>query len=277
MKIAIAFATPLEFAALRGAIAMISLFAAVVALRKPLRPPIPGYTIVIGIVQVGGFGLFSVLALEFGGVGRSSILAYTFPLWVALIAWPVLKERPRGFQVLAFPIALVGVAFILYPFDVERGLVGAAYAVLAGILWAIAAVLVKYVGRRHEYDTLTMTAWQMLFGTLVLVAGAAAEPHAAVVWNPVFTFALLFSSIVSNGLGWFLWMYALTGLPAGVASFGILLSPLVGAVAAAVQLGERDPLPQLVGFGLLFFALVVFSLEGVRSRFPLVHPAHSRR
>src|SRR5579875_644436 len=82
--------------------------------------------IVIAIVQVGGFGLFSVLALEFGGVGRSSILAYTFPLWVALIAWPVLKERPRGFQVLAFPIALVGVAFILYPFDVERGLVGAA-------------------------------------------------------------------------------------------------------------------------------------------------------
>lgn len=277
MKIALAYATPFEFAALRGVIAASCLLAVVVALRRPLRPQILGYTIVIGAFQVGGFGLFSMLALEFGTVGKSSILAYTFPLWVALLAWAMLKQRPRGFQIVAFPIALVGFGFILYPFDVERGLIGAACAVGAGIVWAIGAVLMKFAGERHEYDTVTMTAWQMVFGMLVLVAAAALTPHHPIAWDPTFAFALFFSSVVSNGLGWFLWTYALSGLPAGAASFGILLSPIVGAVAAAIQLGERDPVPQLVGFGILFFALVIFSLEGARGGMRFMHLAKTHR
>jgi len=277
MKIALAYATPLDFAALRGAIATVCLFVALIALRKPLRPEILPYTIVIGIVQVGGFGLFSMLALAYGGVGRSSILAYAFPLWVAVLAWAILKELPRGLAIVALPIALAGFGFILYPFNAERGLIGAGFAVAAGIVWAIGAVLMKFAGRRHEYDTLTMTAWQMLFGTLILCAGAAGAPHPPIDWNRTFIFALFFSSVVSNSLGWFLWMYALSGLPAGTASFGILLSPVVGAVAAAIQLGERDPAPQLVGFGILVVALLVFSLEGVRGGMRVVHLAKSQR
>jgi drug/metabolite transporter (DMT)-like permease len=266
MKIALAYATPFEFAAMRGAIATVCLVAVVIALRRPLWPQMPGYTLVIGSFQVGGFGLFSMLALEFGTVGKSSILAYTFPLWVALLAWAILKERPHGLQVVAFPVAVVGFGFILYPFDLDRGLVGAACAVGAGISWAIGAVLMKFAGLRQRYDTVTMTAWQMVFGTLVFIAAAAFTPRPPVAWDAIFAFALFFCSVVSNGLGWFLWTYALSGLPAGAASFGILLSPIVGAVVAAVGLGERDPVPQLVGFAVLFFALVIFSLEGVRRR-----------
>lgn len=276
MKIALASATPLEFAALRSAIAVLFLFAAVVALRKSLRPPVVVYTALIGIAQVGGFTLFSVLALGYGGVGRSSILAYTFPVWVTLLAWPLLKERPRGLQIVALPLAVLGIACILFPFNVTTGLIGAGYAVCAGIFWAIGAVLTKVVARRHAFDTLSMTAWQCFFGAFVLSVGAGAASHPPVRWDATFAFALFFTSVISYGLGWFLWMYALRGLPAGVASFGILLSPLVGAVTAAVQLGERDPVPQVVGFGVLFVALVVFSLEGVRRTKPIMHLAKTK-
>lgn len=263
MKIALAYSTPVEFAALRSGIAVVCLFAAIVALRKSLRPPVLASTALIGLAQVGGFTLFSVLALAYGGVGRSSILAYTFPLWVTLLAWPLLKERPRGLQIVALPMAMIGIACIIYPFRLANGLVGAAYAIGAGISWAIGAVLTKLVARTHAFDTLEMTAWQCLFGALVLSIGAGIAPHPAVHWDATFGFALFFTSVISYGLGWFLWMYALSGLPAGVAGFGILLSPLIGAVAAAIQLRERDPLPQLVGFAIVFLALLVFSLEGV--------------
>jgi drug/metabolite transporter (DMT)-like permease len=261
MKIALAYSTPFEFAALRSVIAAAGLFAVLAALRKSLRPPIPVYAAVVGVVQIGGFSLLTMLALEFGGVGRSSILAYTFPLWVALFAWPLLGERPHGLQIAAFPIALIGFAFMLFPFDAQRGLIGAACAVGAGIVWAIGAVLMKFAGRRRAYDALAMTAWQGLFGASILLVGAAIAPHAPIDWNESFVFALLFSALASYALGWFLWTYALSGLPAGVASFGTLLSPLVGAVSAALQLGERDPLPQVAGFAILFVALIVFALE----------------
>lgn len=277
MKIAIAYASPLEYVTLRGAIALVFLFGALIVMRKPLRPQLPGYTFVIGITQVGGFGLLTMLALQLSDVGRSSILAYTFPFWVALLAGIVLKERAHGLQLVALPIALVGFAFILAPFSFGRSLLGAVCAIGGGIAWAIAAVLMKVAARRHAYDILTMTAWQMLFGTLVLAAAATVTPHPPIVWAPAFVFSLLFGAIVSNSLGWFLWMYALSGLPAGAASFGILLCPVIGAVAAAIQLGERDPFPQLIGFGVLFLALLVFSLEGVRGRTPVVHLAKLRR
>jgi drug/metabolite transporter (DMT)-like permease len=277
MKIAVAYATPLEFLTLRGAIAIVCLFGALIVMRKPLRPQLPGYTFAIGVTQVGGFGLLTMLALEISGVGRTSILAYTFPFWVALLAWAVLKERAHGLQLLALPIALVGFAFILWPFTLGSSLLGAASAVGAGIVWAIAAVLMKLAARRHTFDTLTMTAWQMLLGTLVLAVAAVLAPHPPIVWAPAFVFSLFFGGVVSNALGWFLWMYALSGLSAGVASFGILLCPVVGAVAAALQLGERDPVPQLVGFGVLFLALLVFSLEGVREGTHTVQLAKTHR
>ena len=145
----------------------------------------------------------------------------------------------------------------------------------AGIVWAIAAVLMKLAARRHTFDTLTMTAWQMLLGTLVhqrLRQSVTADR-----FGPAFVFSLFFGGVVSSALGWFLWMYALSGLSAGVASFGILLCPVVGAVAAALQLGERDPVPQLVGFGVLFLALLVFSLEGVREGTHTVQLAKTHR
>jgi drug/metabolite transporter (DMT)-like permease len=277
MKIAIAYSTPLEYLSLRGILAAACLFGALFVLRKPLRPQIPGYTFVIGLTQVGGFGLLTMLALEISGVGRTSILAYTFPFWVALLAWAFLSERAHGLQLVALPIALAGFGFILWPFTLGSSLLGAACAVGSGIVWAIAAVLMKVAARRHAYDTLTMTAWQMLFGTLVLALAAILAPHPPIVWAPPFVVSLLFGGIVSNALGWFLWMYALSGLPAGAASFGILLCPVVGAVAAALQLGERDPVPQLAGFGILFLALLVFSLEGARGGTGVMHLAKLRR
>lgn len=207
-----------------------------------------------------------MLALELGGVGRSSILAYTFPLWVALLGWPLLGNRPKGFEIAALPVALVGFACLLYPFDLSRGLPSAAFAVGSGISWAIAAVLTKLVGRTTAYDALGMTAWQMIFGCLVIGVAVLVGPHPPIVWSGRFIVSLAFAGAVASSLGWFLWIYALQGLPAGIASFGVLLSPVVGAAGAALQLGERPPAIQLAGFALLSAALVVFSLEGRRVR-----------
>lgn len=262
-KIALRYTTPLDFAALRALLATVALFGVLIARRGAWQVPIPRFTIPAGMAQTGGFGILTMLALQFGGVGRSSILAYTFPLWVALLAWVLLRERLGRLQAIAFPIAAGGFAAIVYPFDLSSGSVSAACAVGAGISWALGAVLTKVAARQQRFDAFAMTAWQLLFGTILVCAVALPFPHRPIVWDGTFIFALLFCSVISNGLGWFLWVYALRGLTAGVASFGILLSPLIGATAAVVQLHEHEPLPQIAGFALIFVALVIFSFQGV--------------
>jgi drug/metabolite transporter (DMT)-like permease len=59
-----------------------------------------------------------------------------------------------------------------------------------------------------------------------------------------------------------LWIYAISMLPAADAGFGTLLIPMIGVVAAWVQLGER-PLPaEALGMVLIFATLTIIALRG---------------
>ena len=54
---------------------------------------------------------------------------------------------------------------------------------------------------------------------------------------------MAFISIGGAALGWFLWMFILSRLPAGVAGIASLATPVVGVVSAAIQLHEFRPSP----------------------------------
>ena len=54
-------------------------------------------------------------ALESGGAGKTSVLTYTMPFWLLLLAWAFLGERLRGVQWLAVALALAGLVLVLEP------------------------------------------------------------------------------------------------------------------------------------------------------------------
>jgi drug/metabolite transporter (DMT)-like permease len=68
------------------------------------------------------------------------------------------------------------------------------------------------------------------------------------------------NGVRSNALGWFVWLYALRVLSAGRAGLGTLATPVVGVVAAWIQLGERPGPAQTIGMALIVAALGVVTL-----------------
>jgi drug/metabolite transporter (DMT)-like permease len=68
---------------------------------------------------------------------------------------------------------------------------------------------------------------------------------------------MAFMSVGGGALGWFLWMFILSRLPAGVAGIASLATPVVGVLAAALQLHEIPSPGQLAGMTLILIALVV--------------------
>ena len=54
-------------------------------------------------------------ALETGGAGKTSILVYTMPFWILLLAWLVLDEKVRGALWVPIVMAFCGLVFILEP------------------------------------------------------------------------------------------------------------------------------------------------------------------
>ena len=67
-----------------------------------------GPTALLGVLQTTGFVGLLTWALEGGGAGKTSILTYTMPFWLLLMAWVVLGERLKGFQWVAVGLALCG-------------------------------------------------------------------------------------------------------------------------------------------------------------------------
>lgn len=262
MKECLRYAGVYDFAALRTGIGALSLFALLIGTRRPLRPRAIGMTALLGLLATTlCIGLVTG-ALATGGVGKTAILVYIMPFWVLLLAWPILSERVRGAQWVPVVLAVAGLTVILEPWHLRSTFVSNLLAVLAGVAWALSSVLTKIMTRRGGFDLLSLTAWQMLLGSLPLVAIALFVPERPLQWFPYFFGGLLFSAVVSQGLALLLWTFVLSELPAGVASMGMLATPVIGTIAASLELGERPSLPEAGGMLLIIAALSLLSLQG---------------
>jgi drug/metabolite transporter (DMT)-like permease len=262
MKVGLEYAQPFTFSALRTSLGALGLFALLVVMRRPLRPPPLGYTIVIGLLQTTGFVGLLMWALDSGGAGRTSVLTYTMPFWLLLLAWAFLGERVRGVQWLAVALALAGLVLVIEPWHL-RDAFGSALAVAAGFCWAASAVVVKRLQRRHEVDVLSLTTWQMLFGSLPLLMIAALTWEGGPEWASTFVWALAYNVILANALAWFLWLFGLRRLSAGAAGIATLATPVIGVTAAWVQLGERPTAGEAAGMACIIGALAIVTVRGL--------------
>jgi drug/metabolite transporter (DMT)-like permease len=257
MKVATRDGSPLLVAALRAVVGAAALLLYLPLSGRPLRPTPFLSTFVYGLLQTAGFTLLATLAVSTGGVGKTAILAYTMPFWLALLAWRFLGEKIRGATWLAFGLAAVGLWLVVTPLGTSTR--ANALAVGAGLVWAASAVWVVRALAKERQDLLSLTAWQMVWGALALLAVAALVP-VHVRWTPSFVWAIAFLGIGASALAWTLWLFVLSRLPAGVAGLGSLAVPVVGVVLAAAQLGEIPSRSELTGIALIVTGLAVQGL-----------------
>jgi drug/metabolite transporter (DMT)-like permease len=261
-KVGLDYMEPYAFAALRSVLSVLCLFGLLLAFRRPLRPVALGLTVLVGLLQTSGFIACTMWALAHTGAGKTAVLTYTMPFWLLLLAWAFLGERVRGLQWPAVGLALVGLILVIAPWQLH-GVPASLMAVAGGLCWAGSAVVVKIMQRRHEIDVLSLTAWQMLLGTPVLVVIAAFTFTGMPTWSPAFAGVLAFNVLVVNGIAWFLWLFALHALSAGGAGIGTLAVPVVGVVAAWIHLGERPAVAEAIGMAFIIAALGILSLREV--------------
>lgn len=259
MKVAVTYAPPFAFAAIRflgGAVVlMLTLKLMGRSLRFREMKSRWRVIVLIGLLQTAlCFGLVT-WALSTGAAGRSAVLNYTMPLWVLVFSVLMLKERVPGAQWAAAALALVGIVLI----SVDGGRSGSLLAVLlalgAGLTWGLGVVVTKRATRTAPMDPLALPAWQMLAGAIMLCIVALLVPEAPIDWSPAFITALLYNIGPATPLAYVIWFTLLNRLDAGLASLGILLTPLLGLLLSTLQLGERPGLVEGVGMGLILVAI----------------------
>jgi drug/metabolite transporter (DMT)-like permease len=246
LKIGVAYSDPFVFAALRTLPGGLLLLALTAAVGRPVRPKAVGLTALLGVLQTSGFMGLTIAALVTGGAGRTAILANTWQFWILLMAWPILGERLRGAQWLSVLLALGGLVLIIEPWKLH-GVLSALLALAGALCWAAGSMVAKVLRKRHEVDLLSLTAWQVLFGSIPLVLLAIFVGGRWPVWSGGFIWSLAFTLVGASVVASFLWLYVLQEMPASIAGLGTMGTPVVGLLASWAQLGERPTALEIVG------------------------------
>ena len=261
-KQALDYAPPFAFAAERSLGGALALFVALKLMGRPLKLAAPGATLGIGFFQITGFMALSTWALVEGGPGKTAVLIFTMPIWVLLIAWPILDERIRGMQWLAAACTLTGLLLIIEPWNMHTSLFSKFLGVMAALCWAIGTVLIKRLRTRQQVDLLSLTAWQMLLGAVPLVLLAVMIPERPTDWSATYIGILAFMSLISTAFCWWLWITLLDRVPAWEASLSVLGTPVVAIVSARLTLGEDFSFGEVTGILLIGAGLALLSLIG---------------
>ncbi len=273
MKTAVQYATPFQFTALRTTLGAIVLFIVMAAGNRPLKLQEFPTMLLLGLLQTCGFTGLLIWALVHGGAGKTAVLSYTMPFWVMLFAWPILGEKVKGWQWLAVILAIAGITLVFEPqrfFEPDNHysqatIISMVMALFSGVFWAISAIVSKKLNkRRPDLDVLNITAWPMLLGSIPIIVLALILPAPAINWHPNFIASVVYSMFLSGALAWVCWAYALQHLPAGSASMGSMLAPVIGVLSAWLQLGEVPSQIALVGMLLVAIALILISAVTIR-------------
>jgi drug/metabolite transporter (DMT)-like permease len=274
MKNALHFAGPYDFAALRTILGALCLFIVMLVLKKPFSIKEIPSLIALGLLQTAGFTGLLVWALVEGGAGKTAVLTYTMPFWTMLLAWPLLGEKLRGWQWPAALFSLMGILFILDPLHLGTDVFSMILAIVSGISWALAVILAKKLqARSPNLDLISLTAWQMLFGSIPIVVLAFMTHTTSIEWNTYFIGALIYNAVFGNAIAWLLWLYALRHLSAGIATMTTTVCPVIAVIASSIELHELIKPFEFLGMSLIGISLLMISYDRIKkNKEELVQP-----
>ena len=265
MKNALHFAGPFDFAALRTILGALCLFIVMLILKKPFSIKEIPSLIALGLLQTAGFTGLLVWALVEGGAGKTAVLTYTMPFWTMLLAWPLLGEKLRGWQWPAAFFSLMGILFILDPLHLGTDVFSMILAIVSGISWALAVILAKKLqARSPNLDLISLTAWQMLFGSIPIVALAFMTHTVSIEWDSYFIGALIYNAVFGNAIAWLLWLYALRHLSAGIATMTTTVCPVIAVIASSIELHEVIKSFELLGMSFIGISLLMISYDRIK-------------
>lgn len=271
MKFGLHYMPPLWFALARtilGMLTLVLLLLARGALQVPSRGDLP-IVLSVGVVQVGAFLALTHVALLYVDSGRSAILAYTTPLWVAPLAAVFLGERLGTLRLLAVGAGLAGVAVLFNPLAVDYhnhdAMLGNGMLLAAAFLWALTIVHVR--GHRWQATALQLMPWQLLLGAAVLLPLALwIEPWPKVVWGWPLALVLAYNGPVASAFCYSAFVTVNRAFQPTTTAVGSLGVPVVGVLAAAVALGEPLTAAKLAGLALIATGVVLLSIAATRGR-----------
>lgn len=212
-----------------------------------------------------GWNVLVIYGIAMMPSGRAALLAYTMPVWSAVLSVWLLPERltlPRG---VALALGMAGIV-VLMGMDVVKFRVAPIGTVLilgAAASWGLGVVLLKRFAM--PMATTSLTGWLLLTGALPIMAAALALEHDQ--WRAVGLYpalGVLYNVFVAFMFCYWAWNRIVLMVPVAVSSLSSLVTPVVGVLSGMWLLNERLSWREIVA-GALILGAVALALRPVKS------------
>lgn len=249
---------PVMFAALRfltGAIVLLGI-SFIKKIPLPNKSDFKWY-LLCGLLQTTYFNIAIQISLNYISVGLTSVLTYSMPLFLSLMAhrWiPEEKLTPK--KTFGIVLGIVGLSLAM---NIHLGgfLWAVFLALSSAISWAAANLLFK-VKLKH-CDTMQYTSWQMTIGAVGLLLYSLAFEQGESHWGFMPAVYILFAGIVASALAFVMWSHILSRTEASKASISLLLVPIIGVISGCVFLQESLKIVTLVGILLVMIGIWIIN------------------
>jgi drug/metabolite transporter (DMT)-like permease len=253
--------SPLWTTAIRSAIATAALFVLLLArgdLILPRRGDVP-VILSVALLHMGAFSAFVAFGIQFVPVGRSIVLGYSTPLWVAPAAWLFLSEPLSRSRLAGVGLGLAGLATLFNPLAFDwsdrNALIGNGLILLAAVCWA---ANILYV-RAHTWisSPFQLVFWQALLATAVLsMLALSIEGTPRILWSPALAGTFLYAGC-GAALAHGAMVMVNRSLPAVTTSLGLLATPLVGVATSAICLGEPIGISLILAMAMILGGIAI--------------------
>lgn len=256
MKVGLEHIPPIWFACTRLLLGSACLFVLVGARRGIILPDRRDLPILlsVSVLQLSLGTALMHLGLMEVEAGRSAILAYTTPLWVAPLALFILGEKTGPAKTWGLALGLAGVAILFNPaeFDfTDTGqLFGNGYLIASAMVMAFVIIHIRH--HRMVMSPLQIMPWQTLIGGVILALWAyLVEGVPVIEHSPTLIVVLAYNGLIASGFCFWAYQTVMRELPATSTSLGSLGIPVVGMVLSALTLGEPLSGGKIAGLGLI--------------------------
>ncbi|SDD91289.1 Threonine/homoserine efflux transporter RhtA [Paracoccus isoporae] len=203
--------------------------------------------IIFGVAQNALYLGLNWIAMQTVQASAAAIIASMMPLLVAFFGWAWMGERLRPVAVAGLILGVIGVAIVM-GVRLQHGLdpFGVVLCLVAVVALTVATLVARGAGGSR--NMLMIVGLQMAVGAAVLTLPAIAmEWGREIEWSWTLVLAFLYTVAAPGLAATFIWFLLVNRIGAVRAATFHFLSPIFGVTIAAIFLGERFGLSDIIG------------------------------
>jgi len=205
------------------------------------------YLFWVALFQPILYFLFETYGLQLTTSGEAGMMIALIPIFVTILSTLILKEKPKGIQLIFILLSVFGVLFIQFMKsngDLNGELLG--FFLLFGAVLSAALFNIASRSASKEVRPFALTYFMMLFGAVIFnlmyIINLTMESRVLDYFTNLshieLLLPILYLGIVASISGFFLVNFALSKAPAHITSIYSNLSTIVAVIAGALLLGE---------------------------------------